>query len=291
MLLVASCLTLLASFHAVAQSAPPAPKILLIVREEIKPGMMPAHSEEANNVVQIYAKAKSPHYRLAMAPVAGNENEVMYLWPFDSYAALERSGKDLDTIANVTHKADFDKVRPPGDDYHSAQRDSIAVLREDLSYRPSADFPNMRYMRVQTIRVKPGHSREFENSRKMIKSAHEKARIDENMAVYELMGGAQAGTYLVFVPWKSLSEMESLPHGKTYRDAMGDDNLDKLNKIDNDSVVFNAVDIYMFRPQLSYMAPRFVAADPAFWTLKPMTPAKPELATRKTGGRTVAKKP
>lgn len=284
------CLFLLTSFQAVAQMAEtPPPKVLLIVREDIKTGMMPAHSKEANNVVRVWAKARSPYHRLAMVPVAGNENEVTYLWGFDSFASLEKSVKDLDTIATVTYKADFDKVRPPGEDYHSAQRDSIAVLREDLSYNPAADIARMRFMRVQTIRVKPGHSREFENSRKMIKAAHEKAKVDENMAVYQIAGGAQAGTYIVFIPWKSLEGMGTLPHGKVYQDAMGDDNWDKLDKISNDSVVFEDVSIYAFDPQLSYVSEKTVAVDPGFWTLKPTAVAENPPATRK-GAKMIAKK-
>lgn len=287
--LLTPCLFLSTSLQAVAQTAAPPPKVLLIVREEIKTGMMPAHSAEANNVVRVWAKAKSPYYRLAMIPVAGNENEVTYIWPFDSFASLEKSVSDLDTIATVTHKADFDKVRPPGEDYHSSQRDSIAVLREDLSYRPAADIAKMRFMRMQTVRVKPGHVRDFENGRKMIKAAHEKANVDENMAVYQLVGGAQAGTYVMFIPWKSLDGLGTIPHGKVYMDAMGENNWDKLDKIDSDSIVFSSTEIYAFNPQLSYTSPQFVAAEPGFWTLKPMT-ATAAAAPKRTGAKTVARR-
>lgn len=280
---LASCLLFLTSFPAVGQ-APGPPRVLLIVREEIKPGMMPAHSIEANKVVQIYARAKSPWNRLAMVPVAGNENEVMYFWGFDSFADMEKSNKDLDTIANVTFKADFDKVRPPGEDYHSSQRDSIAVFRPDLSYNPGVDIAKMRYMRIQTVRVKPGHVRQFEESRRILNAAHAKAKIDEHMAVFAVAGGAQTGTYLVIIPWDSLDDIGTIPHGKDYWDAMGDNNRDKLEKIENDSIVFSAVDIYAFAPQLSYASERMIAADPGFWALKPMSgpaPAPRKINTKK----------
>jgi len=284
--LVASSAFFMGSVQSPAQTGGP-PKVLLIVREEIKPGMMGAHTREANNVVRIYSKARSPHHRLALVPVAGNENEVTYLWGFDSFADLEKSGKDLDTIATVTHKAEFDRVRPEGEDYHSSQRDSIAVLREDLSYRPGTDISRMRYMRVHTIRVKPGHVREFEEGRRIVNAAHQKARIDETMVVYQVAGGAQSGTYLVFIPWSTLDGLGTIPHGKAYFDAMGDNNRDKLDKIENDSIVFSAVDIYAFAPQLSYMSQQWVASDPAFWTLKPMAPEPAAPATRRVVVRPV----
>ena len=270
-LLLASYLVLSTSLPAVAQTPGP-PNVLLIVREDIKTGMMGPHAREANNVVQIYKKAKSPYTRLAMVPVAGNENEVMYFWGFDSFAEMEKSNKYLDTMATVTYKNDFDKVRPPGEDYHSAQRDSIAVFRPDLSYNSGVDIAKMRYMRIQTVRVKPGHAREFEEGRKIVNAAHVKAKIDEHMAVFQMVGGVQAGTYLIIIPWDSLDGIATIPHGKNYWDAMGDNNREKTEKIESDTIVFSNVEIYAFAPQLSYASERMIASDPGFWTLKPMSP-------------------
>ena len=283
------CLLCAGLFHVAAQ-VPAPPKVLLIVREEIKPGMMPAHSREANNVVQIYSKANSPYHRLAMTPVAGNENEVMYFWGFPSFAEMEKSNSVLDTISNVTFKADFDRVRPPGEDYHSSQRDIIAVLREDMSYNMNTDISKMRYMRVQTIRVKPGHAREWEESRRMSRAAHEKAKVDETMVVYQVAGGAQSGTYLVMIPWATLDGIATIPHGKSYMEALGEDRRDKIEKIDSESIVFNATEIYAFNPQLSYVSKEWASRDPSFWRLKPMMAETTTPPTRRAGAR-VAKKP
>lgn len=270
-LLAFGCSLLFTFTPAAAQEPPPAPKVLLLVREEIKTGKMGAHSVEANNTVQIWSKAKSPHHRLAMVPVAGNENEVLYLWPFDSYASLESYGRDLDKIS-VTHKADFDRIalQNNGEDLHTSQRDAIAVLREDLSYRPNIDIAKMRYFRMETIRIKPGSARNWEEGRRILKAAHEKAKIDENLVVYQIAGGMQNGTYLVFIPWKSLADMGTLPHGKEYWDGMGEGNREKMDKFNGDSVLFNDLAIYAFDPQLSYLPAQLVAADP-FWKFKPMS--------------------
>ncbi|MFN2413032.1 MAG: hypothetical protein ABR535_08300, partial [Pyrinomonadaceae bacterium] len=235
-------------------------------------------------------KANSPYHRLAMVPVAGNENEVMYLWGFDSFAEMEKSNSYLDTVSNVTFKADFDRVRPPGEDYHSSQRDIVATLRQDLSYNLNTDIRRMRYMRVQTVRVKPGHARAWEESRRMTRAAHEKAKVDETMVVYQVAGGAQSGTYLVMIPWASLDGIATIPHGKSYWDALGDDRRDKIEKIESDSIVFNATDIYAFSPQLSYVSKEWATADPAFWRLRPMMAETTAPAPRKTGAK-IARKP
>jgi hypothetical protein len=283
---ILGCILLLGCVGIAAQDNHP-PKILQIVREEIKTGKMPAHNVEANNVVQIWSKAKSPYHRIAMVPVAGNENEVMYVWPFDSYADLEKSGRDLDQMASVTYKADFDRIAAQNkwEDLHTTQRDVIAVLREDLSYNPNVDITKMRYMRTETIRVKPGMDRDWEEGRRILKAAHEKAKIDENMIVYQVVGGMQSGSYMVFIPWKSLDGLGTLPHGKDYWDAMGDSNREKMSKINSEAVMFNDLAIYAFNPQLSYVPAQFVAADP-FWTFRPMTASQPaDVATRKAPKR------
>jgi hypothetical protein len=262
-----------------------APKVLLIVREEIKTGKMAAHSGEANTTVNIWAKAKSPHHRLAMMPVAGNENEVLYLWPFDSFAELEKSYNDLDKIG-TTMKADFDRIANPGEDYHSSQRDSIAVYLPELSYNPTARMPDMRFMRWQVLRVKPGKDDEFEESQRLLKAAHEKAKIDESMYLYRMAGGGMSGVYLRLIPWKSLEGMGTIPHGKAYWDAMGDDNRKKIDPLENDALLSDEVLVYAFAPQLSYLSAEFVAANPAFWTLKQMnTPVQQTVAQKKAAPR------
>jgi hypothetical protein len=282
----------LSGVQAAAQTPGP-PPVFQIVREDIKTGMMEAHSQEANATVRIWAKAKSPHHRLALVPLAGNENEVTYFWGFESMAAFGKAQQDLDKIGE-TYKADFDRTRHKGEDYHSAQRDMVARLRPDLSYNGhSADIAHSRFMRFETIRVRPGHASEFEEARKIINAAHEKAKVDENMAVYQVIGGAQAGTYIVLIPWKSLAEADGpspLPHGKAYQDALGESGTKKIASLSSDSIVFNDVSIYAFNPQLSYVAKEWVDADPAYWTLKSISTPGPAPARKTAPAKAEEKK-
>ena len=77
--------------------------------------------------------------------------------------------------------------------------------------------------------------------------------------------------------------MATIPHGKNYLDAMGEDNREKTEKIESDTVVFTSTDVYGFAPQLSYMSEQAVAADPAFWTLKSL--AKPAATGKKPSAK------
>jgi hypothetical protein len=291
--LFAMCLFCLCGLQAAAQTGPPGPPpVLQIVREDIKTGMMEPHSREANATVRIWAKAKSPHHRLALVPVAGNENEVMYFWGFDSMAAFGKAQQDIAKIGE-TYKADFDRTRHKGEDYHSSQRDMVARLRPDLSYNGPADIAHSRFMRVETIRVRPGHANEFEEARRIINAAHEKAKVDEHMAVYQVAGGAQAGTYIVVIPWKSLAEADGLspqPHGKAYQDALGESGAKKIASLSSDSIVFNEVSIYAFNPQLSYVLKEWVDADPGYWALKPISNSEPAPTKKRAPAKAEEKK-
>ena len=100
-------------------------------------------------------------------------------------------------------------------------------------------------------------------------AAHEKAKVDENMAVYQVMGGAQSGTYIVLIPWRSMAEADGVqpqPHGKAYQDALGESGTKKMASLASDSIVFNDVNIYAFNPELSYVVKEWVDADPGYWT-------------------------
>ena len=55
------------------------PPVLLIVREDIKAGKMPAHSKHSAAYAAAFAQLQTPNHRIALVPVAGNENEVVYI--------------------------------------------------------------------------------------------------------------------------------------------------------------------------------------------------------------------
>ena len=73
------------------------PKVLYIVREDIKPGMMDAHTTHSAGFASIFRTLETPNYRIALVPVAGSENEVIYLTGADTF-------KELEDILNGTDK-------------------------------------------------------------------------------------------------------------------------------------------------------------------------------------------
>ena len=281
LLLAAAALTV----PALAQQPPGPPPVLLVVREEIKPGEMPAHEQEAMDFVRVQRKANSllpadsRDGRLAMSPVAGNENEVMYLWPYASFAEMEKKRKASDALAAGQMRADFERL--PDARLHASQRDMVAALRPDLSYNigRGLDAAEARYMSVQTLRLKPGNEEAYWAARKRIlHAAFDKAGGGGvSYVVYQVRGGALLSTYLIFRPIKSLADLDDNLPGKA-RAQMGADR-DDWDKVVDKCVTLHDVGFYAFNPRLSVVGPEFAARDassPAYWN--PPLPAAPAAA-------------
>src|SRR5438270_10754071 len=126
-----------------AQTPNAPPKIILIEREEIRAGRMDAHQKLANGYVQAFADAKGKTHWLGMAAVAGNENEALFVTAYESYAAVEKDRAESETMLIGATKLAVGKLDRQGADLHVSQRQIIAEYREDLSYKPGVNIPDM----------------------------------------------------------------------------------------------------------------------------------------------------
>ena len=255
------------------------PKVLYIVREDIKPGLMEAHSKHSASFASIFRALGTPNYRIALVPVAGSENEVVYITGADSFKQLEEilNGTDKKMAATSgSTKAELDRLNKEAPALHAAMRDMFAAFRPDLSYNAGVDVRTMRYFSITTTRLRPGHDAAYaEYVAKMINVA-QKAKLDNfHLAAFQVVTGAPGGTYLFFRPMKSLAELDE-PTGMKMRAAMGDDMRKDADKSVSDAVLSSETSTYWMTPAMSYVEKDFAAGDPAFWNPKPAMMAKPK---------------
>lgn len=282
LLFLASTILIAASSSVIAQEpAMPGgpPKLLMIVREEIKPGMMGAHGRHSADFVSLFSELNTPNHRIALVPVAGNENEVLYITPVNSYAELEEINQATDKqLGGVTGslKARRDALDKEAPTMHAAMRDMWATYRPELSFNPSVDIRKMRYFVITTTRVRPGFDAAYvEYVQKVINIARQKAKVDNvHLAVFQVTSGAAAGTYLTFRPLKALSELDD-PAGMRVRAAMSDDQKKDADKAVREMIMSAESSTYAFAPSMSYVDKDFVAGDPAFWNPKPAPMPRP----------------
>jgi len=276
---------------AQTQEEPGPPDVLLIVREEIKPGMMPAHNRHSANYAGIFNRLKTANHRIAMTPVAGSENDVLYVTAAESFAELEMQTRETDkkmSAANGTMGADIARLDKEAPDLHSGMRDMFAVYRPELSYQPGVDIAKMRYFAVTTVRVRPGHEDNYADFvRNVQNAARGKAKADAHFAVYQVIAGMPGTTFLVFRPMKSLAEYDMRLAPKV-RAAMTDDERKKADKIISEGVIVTDTSVYAFNPSMSYLPTQFTARDAAFWNPAPETVAKPKPTRRKKPTTTAA---
>jgi hypothetical protein len=279
-LILAVCASGLNIPSIAAQTPNTPPKVVLIEREEIKAGRMDAHQKLANGYVQAFGDAKGKSHWLGMVAVSGNENEALFVTAFESYAAVEKVRESEKMMTGATRLA-VGKLDRQAADLHVSQRQIIAEYREDLSYKPGVNIAEMRYFEITTTRVRPGYERAFEEARKIVKTAHEKANVNEHFAIYEVASGSSGTTYLTFVPIKSLAEWDVEVHTKAYQEVLGDDNRQRIDKTRAEGIMSVDTALYAFDPKMSYAPPEFAKADP-FWSVKTKTVAKAKPAKKHT---------
>ncbi len=252
----------------------PAPKILQIYREEIKPGKAPAHEVVEAGWPRAFASAKWPTHYLAVTSVTG-PTEAWFLTGYESFAAWEMDTRNIDK--NAALKKELDQLEAKDGELRSGGRSLVAFFREDLSNQPNADLPKMRYFRIITFRVKPGHEAHFGEAAKIVKAGYEKAKLTQSWYTYQVYSGMVTPTFLVFIPLKSLDEVDTaFGQAKTLQDAEGEENVKKLQTISADA--YNAVEsnIFAFNPKMSYASNEWAAEDPEFWKPKAAAAMKPE---------------
>jgi hypothetical protein len=259
------------------------PKVLQIMREVLKPGHGPAHQKTEAGWPAAFGKAGYKNSYLAVTSTSGPA-EGWYLAGWDSYAAYEQDDQEINK--NAALSAELGRLSQADGEHLASHTVMFAALRDDLSYRYSVEIPKMRYFDLTTFQVKPGRNAEFIEARKIVQAVHDKQKMDEHWAMYQVTSGAPAGTFLLFLPMKSLAEMDAAQemHGKAYDDAMGEADRKKVADLLNASLESTFTRIMSFNPGQSYPPKEWAVAD-AFWA------PKTERAAVAAPGKALAKAP
>jgi len=262
--LAALCgLAVTSAVHAQTTAIPPPPKVLQIFREVVKPGHSAAHAKVEAGWPAAFAKASWPSHFFALTSMSG-PNEAWFISGWDSYAAYEKDTQDAEK--NTAFDTETSRLSAIDGEHLTNTAGMFATYREDLSYRAGVNIAQMRYFQLTTYRVKPGRGAEFADARKMVQAVHEQLNMDEHWAMYQVTSGAPGGTYLLFLPIKSMAEIDAAQetHGQAYDAAMGAENQKKVGDLLNASLESSTSTLLRFSPKMSYPPKEWVVAD-AFW--------------------------
>jgi len=255
----------------------PPPKVLVVMREFLKPGKAGmVHEKSESAFVQAMTKAKWPTHYLAATSLSGRPR-ALFFEPFDSFEAWEKD--NMAVAKNATLSAALDHATLADGELLSEYDQSVLTYSEEYSLRPNVDIPHMRYFEVSVFRVKPGHRHDWDQIVKMVKAAYEKIP-DAHWATYEeAYGGMEGTTYIVFSALKSASEIDhSYTEEKDFLAAMGEEGMKKLSELESGAMEPGLTNLFAFSPSMSYVPEEWVKADPEFWkprAMAPMAPKKP----------------
>jgi hypothetical protein len=241
--------------------------VLQIYREEVKPGKGPAHEKVEAGWPAAFAKANWPSHYLAFTSMTG-PSEAWFSSGWDSLAAWEKDTKALE--GNKALTAEVDALTEKDGELLSGGGGLVLAFREDLSNSPIVDLPKMRYFRIITFRVRPGHEADFTSSVSIVRDAYKKANVALSWAVFQVIAGMPGPTYMVWIPMKSLDEVDAtMKAAKAIQEAEGEEGQKALNKASSDGYVSVTQNLYAFSPKMSYPPKEWVARDPEYWAPKP----------------------
>jgi len=258
------------------------PPVLQIGRELIKEGKMAAHEKTEAAFVRAFRRANFPGHYLALSPLSGS-NEVWFAGAYPSFDASEKWEAE-------TEKEPLKSALVEADAADGALRERSnsmwAVYRPNLSYRANElDTGKIRFVRVVTYHVRPGHIMEFLAAAPGVIGAYQKANVDRVFLGYEVKAGAPVGTFLFFDILTSLKTLDSSDEmSKAYADAMGAEELKKLEGFDAVGIASEEVNLFEVNAKMSYVSKEIEDEDPAFWRPKPPVVKPAPAAPAKSGG-------
>lgn len=258
---------------AFAQMPDPAPKVLMVVREQVKEGREAAHRKAEEAWPRIFQKGNVTTHYLGMTSESG-PSEAWFLEPYDSFASMEKER------AAITHSfaADLEAANIADGDLRTGSRTWLSVFRSDLSFHAAdamASLPKCRHMAVTIMRIKYGREADLLQAGKLIIDGYERSMSEQPILAYQVTSGAPSGTYLLFSPMASLASLDAAPaRTAAARQSMGEHNRQHFETLAGDVVLSSESLLFGFEPKMSYVAKEFASQDPDFWMPKPEEPAK-----------------
>jgi len=242
------------------------PKLLTIIREEVKTGRNAEHSKHEEGWPAAFEKAKSKDYYIAMTSLTG-PNEAWYIIPSDSHAALGESMKQQEKDPVLS--AEQDRLTLKDAEYISSSRTIQAVAMPELTVGDFPDVNKVRYFEVTTFRMKPGHGMQFEEAAKAYASARKRADAKAGYRVYQVIAGMPSPTYLVISSVEDYGKFDQMMASDmaTWKQAT-DDEKGALQKASSEGMISMESNRFRVDPHMSFVPKETRDSDPEFWAAK-----------------------
>jgi hypothetical protein len=235
-------------------------------------------------IADINRKNKGDNW-IAYEVTYGLGNTVYFVSPRANYAGAEEGTKAFEgSIAASIGKAGMQAMFTAFDSTVENERTEFRKRRWDLSANAPANMGaylqligSSRFLRVATVRVRPGRALEYEAQLKKVKAAQEHANPGIVITVSQSIAGQDLGVYYISTAVKSLGDLDKI---KTIQETLGSGYEPYLRSL-TEIAASTDVMIMRFLPELSNPPEEVVAVDPKFWRPAPAPVAAAKPAEKK----------
>lgn len=251
---------------AIAQETHP-PKVLVIQVENLKPGKAGSpHQKTEAAVAKLAADAKWPQHYFGMTSLSGPPR-ALFFFPYDSFAEV---GKEMARESDQSEASQkIEQANMEDAELVEAFQTSAYTFRPDLSYKPNAPLKSLHFFEITRIKVKLGHTQEWEEYLKMLQSHLDKSAPDRHLAVYQsAYGWENGGIWLILIPMGSMAEADELFASRDgMRKSMGEDSFKHFRDLAEASIVNSQRNVFAVNPEMSYVWDDWAKGD-SFWQKK-----------------------
>jgi len=248
-----------------AQNAPDAspPTLLQIFREEVRVGRGGAHTQTEAGWPRAFAKAGIKNYYIAMTTIYGPQEA----WFFEGHESMAEIQEVNEAITHSGLDRELDRLAAADAANVSSATPILAHYHPELS-SAGIDVASMRVWEVLVFRCRPGHENDFMEAAKLYKTTIEQGKIDLRWATYAVMAGMESPTFLVFIPHRELAELDpNSPTSVALEKALTEESMKRLGTLAEGYASTEEL-VFVVSPEMSHLAPEFVARDPKFWGRK-----------------------
>src|ERR1700758_3199900 len=184
-----------ASSQSLDQNPASPPKVALLVYQQTQAGKTGARQELEISLARAFDRLQAPLSWIELEAVTGPPG-ALFFDPGKSYDDIEKAGAQLGSI--FAAHPELAQKQQQVDELLTNSSTVVALRRDDLGYRADTlDLAKARFLQIETVRVRPGHERDFNEAQTTLRSALEKSHSDIPRVVYQVDHGLPAPTFLI----------------------------------------------------------------------------------------------
>jgi hypothetical protein len=223
---------------------------------------------------------------LALDNTYGEGGVVQFSSQRQNYAAIEQATGVFMAAINEGYAGGMKKMMQDFNDTIVSSRAELRRRLGDLSANAPKDqeayykmIGQARWLRTIEVRVRTGHSSQFEDAVRQVKAAYEKDG-SWTMLVSQLVAGESGTVYYISTLQPSLAGFDSMPD---LHKLLGEEAYANIfQKGSSENVLSAETKIMRIVPELSSPPDEVVKVSPDFWNPKPASAMKPKTKTDST---------